>query len=1093
MKSFYSLICVLLILSFTVCQSQALPKPWSALIFQDITQGQDSDSLLAGKYYQKAVELSGSSQYENAILYLKKAAKRYEQIEMWPKYVETYTSIGLNFAYMDKFDSAEIYLNTAMDTGLYRLDKNSIILSDLYVAMGGMFGTIGSYSKALELYQKALESRVLIFGDNDPETGLVLHYMGVIFAAERNFIKAREFQEQALKLFKESYGSEHSLVADAYDELGSVWRFLGDLNKGIEYHEKALAIRILVLGPGHRDMAFGYHHLGGLWYEKNEFTKALSYFEKGLEINLLHNGENHSITASFNEIIGDAHVRQGNFKLGQEYLEKALKVRQTIFGTEHPETAKSFYELANLWFEKKDFDKSVSYYAKVVNIRKSIYGAEHPIIASGYHNMGVALGEKGAQEKAEEYFKKALSIAQQAQESERISLYQSALGNLYMKRGDWEVALSYYQEALSVASTDFNPEDLLSNPALADILFPYEALSTLQLKGVALKKAYDQKKDTTGNYDFLREALNSTYLAIRLMDKIQAGYQEVVSQQLFSNRHVSTYANGISIAQGLFEATGERKYLSMAFEIAERSRAFNLSQNIKKQNNYALPDSLLVQERELKMEIRFLEEDIIKTVSPKGTYDKSLVESLKDRLFKGKRNLELLIKSFEEDYPAYYELKYQKDLIEVIQLQKALPQNTALVEYVWTDSALYVFTISSQYEGLKVIPLSQKFKDEIEQFIEFNGDYQNALSKGNSKAQLQDYAALSFKIFDRMLSSQLDSLGPGIKSLIIVPDGPLARLPFATLTVRKQDFDDGVDKARYRDLNYLVKEVSIRYAFSASLLYSSNHQPNPDRKVQGNFIGFAPRYLGKGVNSKNVALRKAVADDEGILSPLRFNETEVKNIAQIVGGEVFLGDEATEMAFKNNAPVYSIIHIAAHGLVNDSLPDYSGIAFSTVSTEDTINDGFLQSYELYNMQLQADLVVLSACETAVGQWQNGEGLISIARAFKYAGSRNILASQWTIDDENTAELMQLFYINLKSGLQKDVALRQAQLDFLETSIYSHPAFWGAYALWGDNEPIKWKKSSDKNVSIYLSLILLVTGITIFYFFNRKKRRTQQPL
>lgn len=1092
MKPYYSLICVLLILSFTVCQSQAFSKPSPALIFQGVTQRQDSDSLIADKYYQEALELFESGLYENAILYLKKAAECYEGIEMWPEYVDAYTSIGLNFAYMDEFDSSEIYLNAAMDVGLQRLDKNSIALSDLYIVLGGMFATIGNYSKALESYEKALESKIIIYGANHPETGLVRHYMAGIFGIQGNFLKARELQEQALKLFKESYGNEHSLVADAYDELGSAWRYLGDLNKGIEYHEKALEIRLLVLGSEDIDMAYGYHHLGGLWYERNEFTKALSYYKKGLEINLLHNGESHSTTASFNDIIGLAYIERGNFKLAQEYLEKALKIRQAIFGSEHPETAKSFHGLANLWFNKKDFDKSVFYYAKALGIRESIYGAEHPIIASGYHNMGLALEEKGALEKAEEYFKKALSIAQQTQSIESTSIYQSTLGNLYMKRGDWKVALSHYQAALSAASTDFDPKDLLSNPALADILLPYQALSALQMKGLVLKKAYTQEKDTTSGYGFLKEALNSTYLAIRLMDKIQAGYQETASLQLFSNSNVDTYVNGIEIAQTLFEATGQRKYLSMAFEIAERSRAFSLSQNIKKQNNYALPDSLLVLERELKIEIRFLEEDIVEMTSQKDTEDKSLVEGLKNRLFLSKRNLERLIKSFEEDYPAYYELKYQKDLINVTQLQKALPQNTGLVEYVWADSLLYVFTISSQYEGLKVIPLSEKFKDEIERFIAFNGDHQNALRKGNSKAQIQGYAALSFNIFDRVLSSQLDSLGHEIKSLIIVPDGPLARLPFATLTVRRQGFDDDVVKAKFRDLGYLVKEMSIRYAFSASLLHSFNHQPNPDRKVQGNFIGFAPRYLGKGAKSESSALRKAFADDEGILSPLRFNETEVKDIAQIVGGEVFLGEEATEMAFKNNARAYSIVHIAAHGLVNDSLPDYSGIAFSTESTADTINDGFLQSYELYNMRLQADLVVLSACETAVGQWQNGEGLISIARAFKYAGSRNILASQWAIDDESTAKLMQLFCLKLKSGLQKDVALREAQLEFIETSVYSHPSFWGAYALWGDSEPIKWKKSPDKNVSIYLSLILLVTGFS-FFFFKRKKRRKNQTL
>lgn len=1065
-----------LMISFTVCQAQNLSKL--------VAQEQEADSLLAGRYYQDGEELSRRGQYDKAILSFKKAADLYGKTDMWSGYVKTFTTIGLNFAYIDQFDSSEFYLKTAKEVGLNRLDKNSIVLSDLYIMTGSVLGTIGRYREALASYQEALESREIIYGTDHFETAQVLHYMGVVLGAERNFIRAREFQERALKLFLEHYGNEHGRVADVYDELGSLWRFLGDLNRGIEYHEKALKIRLSVLGKEHQDMAYSYHHLGGLWYERSEFTKALSYFEKGLEVNLLHNGESHSVTASFNEIIGDAYMQLGNFEQARQYLEKALKARQKIFGSEHPETAKSFHALANLWFEKRDFEKSIFYYGKAANIRTSVYGVDHPIIASGYHNMGVALKEKGDNGQAEEYFKKALSISQQTEEPESTSLYQSTLGKLYMEKGDWRRALSHYQEALSAASIDFNPKDLWSNPMLDDILFPYEVLSALQLKGLALKKAYNEKKATVDAHDFLRESLNSTYLAIELMDKIQAGYQEEVSQQRFSEEHISTYANGISMAQTLFESTGERKYLSMAFEMAERSKAFNLSQNIKKQNNFALPDSLMVQERQLKTEIRFLEESLIQMTARKDRGEESQVEDLKDELFQRKRNLELLTQSFEQNYPAYYELKYQNNLIEVAQLQKALPENTGLIEYVWADSLLYVFTISPRYQSVKVLPMNGEFKNEIERFIHFNGDYQNALSKGGSTAQLREYSALSYKIFDHILSQQLDSLGKEIEALIIVPDGPLARLPFATLTVKEVDFIDGADDLKYSGLDYLIKKVSVRYAYSASLLL--NHRPGLDRKIQGNFIGFAPRYSGKSRESDNVALRRA--DDEGMLIPLRFNEAEVENIAQITGGTVLLGEEATEMAFKKEAPEYSIVHIAAHGVVNDSLPDYSGIAFSTVTTEDTLNDGFLQSYELYNMKLSADLVVLSACETAVGQWQNGEGLISIARAFRYAGSQNILASQWTIDDENTAELMKLFYEKLKSGLQKDVALREAQLDFLETSVYSHPSFWGAYALWGDSEPIKWKESSDNGVIIYLSLIFLVIGTVIVIRRNNKPER-----
>ena len=273
-----------------------------------------------------------------------------------------------------------------------------------------------------------------------------------------------------------------------------------------------------------------------------------------------------------------------------------------------------------------------------------------------------------------------------------------------------------------------------------------------------------------------------------------------------------------------------------------------------------------------------------------------------------------------------------------------------------------------------------------------------------------------------------------------MPGGVLGYLPFdallATPTDQFNDFDN---------FDYLINRYSISYTFSATLLeemMSGHHRKKP-------FVAFAPAYHGDTLNVSR-------SDDpwRAVLGQLRFNKMEATQIHQMMGGQIYLDSMATEEQFMKVAPKAGILHLATHGKSNDRHGDYSYLAF--YQTSDSTENELLFVKNLYEMDISASLVVLSACETGIGELQRGEGIISLARGFSYAGAASILTTLWSIDDNASASIMVGFYKNLKDGDPKDIALRKAKLAYIQKNKgnnRTHPLFWAAFVPMGNMQPV----------------------------------------
>ncbi len=285
----------------------------------------------------------------------------------------------------------------------------------------------------------------------------------------------------------------------------------------------------------------------------------------------------------------------------------------------------------------------------------------------------------------------------------------------------------------------------------------------------------------------------------------------------------------------------------------------------------------------------------------------------------------------------------------------------------------------------------------------------------------------------------------------MIPDGPLGNVSYdMLLTEAPTHWSPGAFKA----YPYLIKSHCISYVYSARLLDQPWSQ-RPDK--QKRYAGFAPDYdFYTALPEKNAPANAAYAARSGIREQayyLPFARQSVSHVSEIWDGDAFLGNEATEASFKAAAQDYDILHLAMHGWVAPDQPMQSGLLFGTAT--DSLEDNLLTISELYGMSLDAHLVVLGACNTASGTVKQGEGILSLARAFAYAGSPSMIGSLWSVPDAATGEIMQAFFGNLKAGMAKDEALREAKLSYLtkHPNSQANPFFWAGFIPIGEMDPI----------------------------------------
>jgi CHAT domain-containing protein len=528
----------------------------------------------------------------------------------------------------------------------------------------------------------------------------------------------------------------------------------------------------------------------------------------------------------------------------------------------------------------------------------------------------------------------------------------------------------------------------------------------------------------------------------------------------------------------LYEKTGKHEYLEQSFEFAETSKSFALYSEIKDIEAMQfsdLPEEIRQKESRLLGEIQAYEK-LIYDEQISENPDLEQIESFKSSLFLLKDDYDDLEHEIELNNTQYYDLKYKPHFVSLAQIQNDLPYKDALIEYVLSDTLLITYVVDRKGINVFSQTVGSEFADECLEFYMLMR-HQNFSSRVHDT--YKRYVKLGRKLYGILIEPCLEYTDR--KNLTIVPDGAITYIPFESLVMK----DTETEYINYMTLPYMIKEFSVGYSHSSTLLFSERlKSKSPQNKV----LAFAPIYSNPVYEIDSVLMRQVRPESE-YMAPLVGTLIEVQSIDETVPADVFINEQATEANFKKNASDYNVLHLAMHTIMKDDDPLYSLLAFSDVE-EDTVEDNRLYAYEIYNLKLNAEMAVLSACNSGTGKMQKGEGMMSLARGFIYAGCPSIVMTLWQVTDKSSSELMTSFYRYLKKGKSKQEAMRLAKIDYLEQAddLTSNPYFWSGFVVLGDSHPI-YKKSG---FTYWMIVITVFVGVMI-YMQYRKSRASRNAV
>ncbi|MEZ4888584.1 MAG: CHAT domain-containing protein [Chitinophagales bacterium] len=492
----------------------------------------------------------------------------------------------------------------------------------------------------------------------------------------------------------------------------------------------------------------------------------------------------------------------------------------------------------------------------------------------------------------------------------------------------------------------------------------------------------------------LKNAADSYDLSLKAVQYLHQSYSADTSKHYLSDYTYNYYEQALHTNFLLYTQTQEKKYLNAAFRIMEQSKAKALKEAmVRNRALQQIPDSLRWRLNDLQLAMW----------NSKGLGNEKMYDSLKlvyERFEKGIHTNPVFAKLF-------HSLSFQIPNIEA--LQKQMP-TTHFVEYFWGEQHLYLLQISSDNAQLDTLA---HFKTTLQSYLSL---------LQNKSGNAENYPQLAYQLYQNYWSKWVNVDESKVKTIAIVPDGLLNFLPFeALLTDTTQLKDGSLFSQNYpRYWSYLLYQTPIQYAYSATILLQNREK----RKETKELLGFFPNFEGS--------------------KKLDFQDADKVWFQEHFEGKYLMDEEANVEGFTKYAPKAQVIHLSTHAYASDAPRiDFADSPFSLSS--------------LYAMQLSADLVVLSACETGAGVLLKGEGAMSLSRGFVYSGASNLMASLWSVDEESTQYLMQEFYRQLAAGQPKATALYLAKLKYLHdfdarSNDYFLPYYWAGMVYIGQNTP-----------------------------------------
>lgn len=955
----------------------------------------DRDRIAAEQLFIDGERLSARSAYAEAIV------KYEEALRLLASADDSYASATIlyklgraHYALGDKEKSSDHFRRSM---ALYQTagswDEIFKDLRPLYALMGGPQKTSDYLSGALPLV-RALKNQRL--------EAILLTSLAKVSEDLGQPGQALDHTQQALELFRIT--GKRGAEIFTLTEISDADLTLEEKRKAVDYLNQAL-----LLANGASDRALEASLLTGIGYiyaSIDEHQKSLQYFQRSLPVwRAIKDKSGEAYTLEF---IGSIYFMLGENQLARDYFEQAITVfRQTS------------------------------------DLRAEAYAVS---------SLGIVASRSGDINKAEECFEKALKVFRDAGERNGESIVLSYLAEISWNRGDRLRAQQNYEASLSISRSIGSREGeaiALNNLAYVydstgnvdQALIQYErALPIFRLLGNRTGEALSlygvaRVMYARGNLD---EALQKIETTINIVESLRANIVSTDLRASYLASYQNLYRFYVDVLMRLNQNRPGKGFDELALKASERARARSLLDTLAeaRADLRAGADKALL-DRESSLQKKLNAKDNERRRSPNDLQSAALDREIQ-ALTEAYRDLQAEIKLKSPQYAALM----KPHPLGAKDIRALLDPDTLLLEYTFGGDNTYLWVVSPTSLKSYTLPKRAVIERMARAFYE-------AVSRPNAEVAAKKSSDEMSKILLGPAASEL-----GNKRLVIVADGVLQYLPFAALV------SNGQSLIVYHEIDYLPSASIIgvlRDGTGNRISATKTIAVVADPVFDASDTRITRTDRSEPPGALNSTLANATRDTgfAGTLPRLPGTRREATSILSLVaeseGKRAVDFDASRAMVKSGELAHYRMIHFATHGLLNSVHPELSGIVLSLVDDKGKPQDGFLRLNEIFNLRLPADLVVLSACRTALGKEINGEGLIGLTRGFMYAGARRVVASQWAVDDQATSELMRLFYQSMlgEKKLQPAAALREAQIAMLKNKRFSSPYFWSAFTIQGD--------------------------------------------
>lgn len=719
-----------------------------------------------------------------------------------------------------------------------------------------------------------------------------------------------------------------------------------------------------------------------------------------------------------------------------------------------------YFWLGNIYRIDQQYDSANYYYEKALKLSDQNMWSEKS--GKVHYNLGKSLSRMGVVENAMCHFRFANSKI--SIDTFALSQSKRRLSSIYSQRNEHDLAMGLINQALNLYLSTKNSSEKIINP--------------LEYSKLMQNRAYVYRQMAKSNFDsldILKLSLRDAKKSILTFEKSKRSLV-FESDIVYSNSmYKYFYSKTIEAISRITDINQSDSLIYQALQYAEMDKSSALLRTVQKEialEKSNIPGSTIHYLKNLylrlsKVEAKRFEENANVRVNDSALYDLNM------ELFDLVSEITQFEKQLEKEHPVYADEKYR---VTPPNLDFILEQSydKAILEYVVSDEKLYMFLIVNGKIHFHHYYYRNDFILSVEKLQRMVADI-NSIEY--SLDELNEFETISHQLYNELIAP-FDSI-IGERPLLIVPDEQLSLIPFEVLLTEKH-----VSKSiNYTALPYLVKQNDISYAYSLTL---SHKQKNIMHEFEHDaLLAMAPTYDGLAGNqgSQYIALRATFREARDELGMLKGARKEAKHVTKQVKGTLYLDNEASEEQFKKNAPNYKVLHLAMHTLINNEDPLYSKLVFTPDADEK--DDGLLNTYELNNMKLNAELVVLSACNTGFGKLNKGEGIIGLTRGFLQAGCKSLLATLWSVADKASAELINDFYTGIKNGNTKSGSLSEAKRKYIESAKgrNAHPFFWAAYISIGDDSQVELKQKTKLH---WYLLVITFALINLYLLFVRKK-------